>query len=353
MILVVSPHPSTENQRDGMIQRIAHIDSLMASLPRTYLDISTRRFLRKQVLVEGSVTIYRLNLLVHFFKITRCFRQANLVYIHSAYNALKGCLIPTKAHVVFDSHGIVPEELLQERRPLSARIFAFAERQALRRCNTLVCVTRSMLEHFKAKYAHRADRGEIVFPILPHLGDTTEVNQALHATRTERSVIYAGGMQAWQNVDRMMFAAARRPEYNYTFLSGVADQFRVRLQSASIPRYFCDSVPTSAVKSYYLKNEFGFILRDRNQVNEVACPTKLVEYLYWGTVPIVISPNIGDFNETNLLAITLDDFESGKVPDKEALDYMRRANLSSVLSLIASAQHSELHLRELFRKGAR
>jgi hypothetical protein len=347
MILVLAPHPSAENHKDGMIQRIAHIDGLMASSQRTYLDISVRRFVRKHVQVEGLVTIYRLNLLVHVFQIARLIKQADLVYIHSAYNALKTCLFPTNAHVVFDAHGIVPEELAQEGQNLAARAFAFAERHALRRCNTLVCVTRSMLLHFKAKYKNRTDREEIVLPILPRLGEAKEVAQAHQATRNDDSVIYAGGMQVWQNVEKMIAAATRQPDYSYTFLSGVPDQFKARLEFSSIRRFYCGSVHPEEVKCYYRKNQFGFILRDRNLVNEVACPTKLIEYLYWGVIPIVIDHQIGDFNTTNLSAVTLEAFESGNLPDQKTLDNMRSSNLASVHAIVRSAQAQLDRLREI------
>ena len=347
MITVIAPHPSTENQKDGMIQRIAHIDSLMASSPRTYLDISVRRFIRRQVLVEGLVTIQRLNLFVHFFQIFQFIRQANLIYIHSAYNALKVCLFPTKATVVFDAHGIVPEELKHEGRTHASRIFGFAERHAVRRCDKLVCVTRSMLNHFKSKYGQRDGREEIVLPILPRVGNSTEVHQALQANRNGRSVIYAGGMQVWQNVEKMIAAATKQPDFTYTFLSGAPYQFKARLERAHITRFFCASVNPEEVKYHYLRNEFGFILRDDSLINLVACPTKLVEYLYWGVVPIVISHRIGDFNKSNLSAISLEDFESGNLPSKKTLDDMRRNNAASVHAIFRSAQSQLDRLKEI------
>ncbi|MDH1429841.1 glycosyltransferase [Comamonas aquatica] len=352
MIIVVAPHPSTENQKDGMIQRIAHIDSLMASSPRTYLDISVRRFVRKQIFVDGMVTIQRLNLLVHFFQIARLIRQANLIYIHSAYNALKACLFPTKAHVVFDAHGIVPEELAQEGQTIAAWMFTFAERNALRRCQTLVCVTRSMLEHFKAKYAHRADREVIVLPILPRLGDATEVNKALHATRNGNSVIYAGGMQVWQNVDKMLNAARTQPGMRYTFLTGDQQRFKNSISNAGLVNATCQSVAPEAVKDFYLKHQYGFILREDVLVNQVACPTKLVEYLYWGVVPIVVTPRIGDFDGESLHGVSLDDFRRGVLPDQETLSAMREHNQRTVFAILASAQSNQDLLQQLLRRFA-
>lgn len=352
MIVIVAPYPSEENQKDGMIQRVAHIDELIASSNRVYLDLSLRRFFRKQINVAGLVTVYKLNLFFHFFKIAGLLKGANLVYIHSAYNALKTMVFSTNAHIVFDAHGVVPEEVAQEGKAVAARIYAFAERYAFRRCNTLVCVTRSMLRHFKAKYGERSDREEIILPILPRLGANINVDQALNAKRHARTVIYAGGMQVWQNVDKMIVAASSQPQLSYTFLTGSAAQFKAHINAAAIPHVCCESVPPDQVKNYYLKHNFGFILREPNLVNLVACPTKLVEYLYWGVLPIVITPRIGDFDETNLSCLTLEAFVSGQFPDEKTAIQMRRINQDSVLALISSSQSYQERLRRLLLESS-
>lgn len=352
MIVIVAAHPSTENQKDGMIQRIAHIDALMASLPRAYLDLSFRRFVRKEILVEGMATIYRLNLFVHFFLIARLLKRADLVYIHSAYNALKALVFPTRAQVVFDAHGIVPEELALERKARAALVFAFAERRVLRRCNTLVCVTRSMLAHFKSKHGDRPGREEIVLPVLPRLGEGDDAAQALQATRDLNSVIYAGGMQVWQNVDKMIVAAEQQPQLAYSFLTGDVGRFTARLKASEVRRYQCHSVVPAKVKDFYLTHQFGFVLREPDLINAVACPTKLVEYLYWGVVPVVITPRIGDFNESTLHGLTLRQFESGELPDAAGVDAMRRHNQATVLEMVASAQQHQERLRSRLRDAA-
>ncbi|MEF7614733.1 glycosyltransferase [Aquincola sp. MAHUQ-54] len=345
MIVVVAPNPSTENQKDGMIQRVAHIDALMASSPRVYLDLSFRRFVRKELLVEGCVTIYRLNLFAHIFLIARLLKQADLVYIHSAYNALKAMAFPTRAHVVFDAHGIVPEELAQEGHTRAARVFAFAERRVLRRCNTLVCVTRSMLAHFKAKHGDRPGRDEIVLPILPRLGQDDDAARALQATRDSHAVIYAGGMQAWQNVDKMLDAAQARSDLKYTFLTGDLQRFEARLSRIGLKDVTCRSVAPESVKDFYLKHEYGFILRDEVLVNLVACPTKLVEYLYWGVLPVVITPRIGDFTAETLRSITLEQFKRGEFPDAATRAAMRAHNQRTVTSIAASARTNQDRLQ--------
>lgn len=344
MICVIAPFPSRENQKDGMIQRVAAIDSLIAAVPRSYLDISFRRFFKKEIRSHGQATVYCLNAFVHAFLILRLLRSARVVYVHSAYNALKIMAFPTKASIVFDAHGIVPEERLQEGERVAARLYAMAERFILRRCTTLVCVTHAMLRHFHQKHGMTA-RAEIVLPILPHFGDGATAAQAMAYPRDAEAVIYAGGMQAWQNVDKMVAATAAQPQLRYTFLTGEVERFEASLRRGGARYFVCKAVAPEAVKDTYLTHNYGFVLRDEILVNAVACPTKLVEYMYWGVVPIVITPNIGDFDRESLHGVTLQQFARGELPNAADADAMRRHNQAVVRALIASAQSSRQRLQ--------
>lgn len=344
MICVIAAFPNEQNAKDGMIQRIASIDCLMAAVRRSYLDLSFRRFVRRDVRTQGLVTVYCLNVFVHALLILRLLRSARLVYVHSAYNALRVVAFPTRAHVVFDAHGIVPEELELEGHKAGARVLALAERAILRRCDTLICVTRSMLAHFQRKHGHRPARDEIVLPILPHTGDAATAQQALHSTRQRDTVVYAGGTQAWQNLDKMIDAASRQPQLSYTFLTAELARFQALLEAGAVRRFSCVTVPPAQVKDYYLTHQYGFVLREADLVNAVACPTKLVEYLYWGVLPIVITPRIGDFDAGSLRGVTLQQFLAGELPDDDLAGDMRRHNQSTVQALVKSAQAAQQRL---------
>lgn len=350
MICVVASFPNEQNAKDGMIQRIASIDGLMAGVGRNYLDLSFRRFFRRNVHTQGLVTVYCLNVFVHAFLILRLLRSARIVYVHSAYNALRMFGFPTRAHIVFDAHGIVPEELELEGRKTAAKVLGLVERAILRRCDTLVCVTRSMLAHFRHKHGPQPARDEIVLPILPRTGDAATAEQALQSKRQRDTVIYAGGTQAWQNLEKMIDAASRQPQLSYTFLTAERSRFQALLETGAVRRFNCLTVPPAQVKDYYLTHQYGFVLREADLVNAVACPTKLVEYLYWGVLPIVITPCIGDFDAGSLRSVTLQQFLAGDLPDDDRADDMRRHNQGTVQALIASAQ-AEQHRLALLLAG--
>ncbi|HBZ9267134.1 TPA: glycosyl transferase family 2, partial [Citrobacter freundii] len=113
--------------------------------------------------------------------------------------------------------------------------------------------------------------------------------------------IYAGGMQAWQNIDLMIEESAKifnkNIKLNFFFPQNLISEFKKRcsthLESRTI---IVDSLPKEDVIKVMARCHLGFVLRDDIIVNRVACPTKLIEYLECGVVPIVKSPDIGDFH---------------------------------------------------------
>jgi len=66
---------------------------------------------------------------------------------------------------------------------------------------------------------------------------------------------------------------------------------------------------------------FGILLRDDIAVNNVACPTKLIEYLSCGVLPVLKTSHIGDFERYGMNYIPLEDFRKGTIPGSE--EYMR------------------------------
>lgn len=59
------------------------------------------------------------------------------------------------------------------------------------------------------------------------------------------------------------------------------------------------------------KRYYVFVLRDDILVNQVACPTKIVEYLNYGIKPIVLSEKIGDFKEYGYEYIFINQLDGG------------------------------------------
>lgn len=351
MIVFVAKFPSMMNEKDGFTQRIAWIDALVHDVPRIYLDISLGGNIRGKRIEIGSATIFRLNLFLHFFAITKIFKKSSIVYIHSVYNALRAIPAYWISNTVTDMHGIVPEEMGVANKQWRAKLFGYIERVAIKKSSIVVFVTNAMKVHFQNKYKRNNVEDKII-AILPKIDDERgSLESILSSERALGSVIYAGGIQPWQNIPLMLNAAARINDYKFTFLSSDYQKLVQLASDAKVNNFSSFAVAPKDVATYYLKNEFGFILRDSIPVNKVACPTKLVEYFHWGVIPIVLSPDIGDFNEMGFQYILLDDFVSGKIPKDEDLHIMRLKNREVIDRLNFSCNKELLALREKLRSS--
>jgi glycosyltransferase involved in cell wall biosynthesis len=93
-----------------------------------------------------------------------------------------------------------------------------------------------------------------------------------------------------------------------------------------IPSVIVDSKSHEELLRLYPECHYGFILREDIIVNRVACPTKLVEYIAMGIIPIVDCEDIGDFKSLGMQFVRLRDFMAGQLPDEEARSRMAEAN---------------------------
>src|SRR5690606_30794347 len=113
---------------------------------------------------------------------------------------------------------------------------------------------------------------------------------------------YSGNLQSWQNVD-LVVSLIKENQSNrvkYTLLTGQTAELKKRLLDSGVQlsdNMQVLTVSPSELRGFYQSAHYGFIMRDDVLLNRVACPTKMVEYLFYGMIPIVKSSNIGDFEE--------------------------------------------------------
>jgi hypothetical protein len=346
MLLFLSSYPDSASEKDGMMQRINSIDRQFIDVDRAYLKVSLLGNLRgKKEHRDTKLTVYRLNLFLHIFAILRLILRASCVYVHSIGNVLALLPVYLFRKVVTDMHGAVPEEFQLAGKPSAAARYAPVERVAVTRSRAIVTVSRAMAEHLKAKYR---------LPDLPYLNvpifDEVTLEREERDAAAKPAVIYAGGAQAWQNVELMLDAMAKvQGSCDFVILTGDSETFRSKLLERKISGVTVASVPKEEVYGYYARSDYGFVLRDDTVVNRVACPTKLVEYLSCGVIPIVIQPVIGDFDFYGYSYLTVEKFIRGEFPTAAEAATMRNNNYRVIRSMKDGALLEMRRLVELCR----
>lgn len=354
-LIVVAEYPSAANLRDGMLQRIASVDSILADWPRLYLEISFRHHWRPKIRQEHEVIILKLNYFLHYRLLLRVLRSARVTYIHSAYNALKIPFFRQSSTTIYDIHGVVPEENKACGRHLIAWILSGAERRCIKSTHAVVTVSKKMTQYYQKKYPHSArNTSYILLPILPSCdSDLVKTHSTMLLKRSPRSVIYAGGTQAWQNIDLMLDVCEANANFNYTFLTGNPDELNRKARLRNLASFSCMSVSPEKVSVYYRSHLYGFVLRANDIVNQVACPTKLVEYMLYGVIPIMLHDQVGDFGAGTIQAVSLEQFCSGNLPTDQELEGMRLFNQKAVEQLFGKAVKSGKLLRSVVDEALR
>ncbi|HDQ5146636.1 TPA: glycosyl transferase family 2, partial [Escherichia coli] len=337
--------------RDGMFQRIAAIDSLTKNEERVYLNISFKKNKKRKISVYDNCKVESLNYFLHNLTITKYLKKATIIYVHSVYNMLKIFPFGDYKKIILDIHGVVPEEMIFLGKRANAFVYNIIERMSIQKCFKLIHVTSSMKKFYEDKYHICLDKRSIVLPIF-------EKNK-IHVDQNKWNsnmfeFIYAGGMQAWQNIDLMIEESKRtynkNIKFNFFLPQNSTYEFKSRIANCfNATDIIVDSLPKEDVINVMAKCHLGFVLRDDIVVNRVACPTKLIEYLECGVVPVVKSPDIGDFNSLGYSFIKVDELCS---PLKMEELYTKVENNYRVLAHFQSqTEESKVILINIF-KGA-
>lgn len=317
-IVFVANYPDENTIKEGMSQRVMAIDKHFSADRRTYLSVSHRFYKKKEIhIISENAVQYRCNLFLHFFFIVRLLAKSKFVYFHSMYNVFPvfPCLLFIKSdkRLILDVHGVVPEENKFIGRNFRAMLFGFVEKYLFGRLYLAISVTDVMSAFYKEKYpACKMD--QITYPILPSnvINDKYAVQDIV--SEEVINVIYSGNLQAWQNIDLMvdMISSNLSPFVKYDILTGDPERMIQVLTDKGLvinENLSVNSVTPEALAEYYAKAHYGFILRDDIIVNRVACPTKVIEYMHYGMIPIVKSENIGDFYNLGYEHIAMNDFK--------------------------------------------
>ena len=306
-LIFIAKYPKN-NSLEGMRQRIINIDNLFCDYKRAYIDISISKYFKMEIETSDGVDVYKVNFL-KFFTLVKLINRSNKLYVHSIYY-FSLILFPyffsnkKLKSITLDLHGAVPEELNFNKRYILSHIFSLIERIAFKKVDKFVFVTEAMRKHFFNKYKSNQMKS-LVYSIFTSnvckgydVSDIKSLKNKLNIFDDDVVFIYAGNAQKWQNIDLMLMFFSQIANNNYKLLILTND---IKILKEKIKYYklddrvHVDSVKPEVLGLYYAISHYGFILRDQHILNKVANPTKLIEYLYYGIIPIVKYIDIGDF----------------------------------------------------------
>lgn len=345
-----------ERQSDGYFQRIQIVDRLFQDRWRIYVEseeLAGRNiwFDRPEpnVLVLRVTGSRKRKMLVRFLVVAAVLRTRK-VYFHSVLRMYdnrfgKFLHLPFGRKAV-DIHGVVPEEFRMHDDFYSALIYDKEERLAVRKAGIVIVVTKAMEHYLRQKFRNALKARSISFPMFPTFAPSI-------ATRPLENgkpiVVYAGGVHRWQQVPKMIDAIAKTIERcQHRFYTPATETVKAMLPAELADSVVVESKTHAELMAIYPQCHYGFILREDSIVNKVACPTKLVEYLAMGIVPIVDSEQIGDFKLLGMQYISLSDFLASNLPDEADRVRMATENLAVYEKLQEVRQSGAAQIHDFF-----
>ena len=326
----------------GVESRIKSVDEFFGDHERTYIDIRANTAEVAESKVSEKITAVRCHLLSHLPYILRQALKADLIYCHTLGYAFRILPLMLFKKVIVDFHGAGPEEALEIKgSKLRAAVLTVLEYLTVHLSYRAVVVSEELFSIFQRKYNLSRNK-VLIIPILPAPRKDED------ETDDRRYIIYSGSLHKWQMIDEMLDAIRlTKCQMPVMILTGEPGEMKKKLTAVERKDIEVRCVPREELEGYYQKALLGFVLRQDSAVNRVACPTKLVEYIDNGIVPITYSKKIGDFEQ--ITSVNVDSFKRGDIPKEETLAAMRIENRKILQEVYQRGQHNILALKETIR----
>lgn len=334
-VVVFGGYPYPEREKDGYFQRIKAIDTLLMSQWRIYIDFvlpekSTGTWYD---LPTEKTLVIRINTndekrKIAYLCMLICVFRCRTVYFHSifAIKEFEFILNIPGINKIVDLHGVVPEELRYNKFFDRAKEYSNIERLAVTKAHYIIAVSDAMRQHIEGKYSELVHGHFIILPVFSEVPKMRYEKK--HAPK--HNVVYAGGLQKWQQIPKMIDIVSKTIAFcSFSFFVPDIEAMQIMLSEKGFlnhPSIIVDSKAHDELLKIYRDFDYGFILREDIIVNRVACPTKLVEYLAIGIVPIIDTENIGDFTVMGMKSLCLQDFLDGKIPNENIRTHMIQDN---------------------------
>lgn len=317
IVMANGVNPMDDKPREGYHQRVATVDSYLRGRNRIYVTVNAAIGPNHHVRRLGD-DCFELEIGDQpSTAVLQLYRRAIPIYSHSifplAHPQIRDLINSRGGKFIVDMHGVVPEETAFMGDKEYAQVLDQLESWAVLEADIRIYVTRRMSSHFKKKYPW--SKGiNIVCPIFPEAQKGKRV-----AKQPNGTVVYAGGAQAWQMVDRIVEAVHKSLSmYTAKILTHEPEIFRQKFiaRGCSIDdaRLSIYAARPADVRTVYSESSYGILCREPHILNRVACPTKLIEYLSFGLLPIMGTPEVGDFVDLGMQYARMEDLSECRLP---------------------------------------
>ena len=177
-----------------------------------------------------------------------------------------------------------------------------------RNSDHILCVSKKLEDYLKIRYIINC--GISIIPTCIDasknrfdLAERTKVRNEMNL-ENKFIVVYCGGGQNYQNPKELITTFInineKIVESLFLILTKDSKTFETFLNELKVDKtkYIIKSVSYNEVYKYLSASDCGILLRDNNNVNKVASPTKFAEYINCN-LPVFISRGIGDIDEIN------------------------------------------------------
>jgi glycosyltransferase involved in cell wall biosynthesis len=237
-------------------------------------------------------------------------RIAEWVYIRGSISFIKiyfkRIIKEYKFKLFYDFRGLVHDEsYLRNQSKLRRKAVKELEKFASKRADQLGAVSKKFEAYLKNTFKTN-------MPIYVTPCCIENVHRKEFIIKKEMKFVYLGGISAWQCFDEILVLYKRISDnvenVSLTIITKQTDIAARKANSLGLKDVTIKTLTHDKVLIDLCNYDFGFLLREKRLLNEVASPIKFLEYTSRGIIPI-ITKGIGDFSEEvekNNIGILLD-----------------------------------------------
>lgn len=220
-------------------------------------------------------------------------KKQGTIYAPIVYDVILSYLINlfgSNKRIIYWVRGLVDEEdyhMFGKR--FRYKILHFLMKFSLKVSDKIIVVTDNMFKVLVESYKCHPQKEYIVIPSNSRL-IYTDID------RVKNSICYIGGLNKWQNIDKILLFFNKLCTRNSDFKLFIAtyDQNKAKqLIDIFVDKEYQSNVYLKNIKekkdvsSFLSSMEYGMLMRDDILLNQVASPIKLAEYLSCGVNPII------------------------------------------------------------------